>query len=86
MTEDDCHSESFPPLDSVATATDALTSSRTDLPIAAAVAGQESGALADAPAHSGGAVAVSDLATEAVADWASRIGARQVVTAYLPTA
>jgi deoxyribodipyrimidine photo-lyase len=39
ITEDDCHSESLSPLDLVATATIALTSSRSDRTIAEAVAG-----------------------------------------------
>lgn len=85
ITEDDCHPESLPPLDIVGTATIALTSSRSDRPVAEAVAAWDAGALADAAARAGGAAAFTDPGPEAVADWASGMGARQVVTAYLPT-
>jgi deoxyribodipyrimidine photo-lyase len=85
ITEEDCHVESLAPIDTVATATVALTARRSDRPVAEAVASWDAGALADAAVRASGATAFGDPGPEAFADWVAGTGARQVVTAYIPT-
>jgi len=84
ITEEDLHPESLggPPVQ--ATATVQLTDRRSPGPVADAVAAWDAAALADAAARAGGAVPFVSPEPDAVADWAAAMGARQVVTGYLP--
>jgi deoxyribodipyrimidine photo-lyase len=84
ILEDDCRADANAGPAPLGVATVRLTARRSDRPVAAAVADWDRGALADAAARLGGATAFEEPAPEAVADWAAGLGARQVVTEFVP--
>ena len=88
ITEEDCRVEDFAPgtLDIRAAATLAASHLRSPREVSQDVAGFEAGALADAAARAG--VAATPMHADSPGDlahWAARAGARQIVTAYVPT-
>jgi deoxyribodipyrimidine photo-lyase len=87
ITEDDCRMEDFPlhTLDLRAAATLSASHERSPGSVAAMVAAFEDAALADAAARSAQPCQILRAGVPAdLAAWASRAGARQIVTAHIP--
>jgi deoxyribodipyrimidine photo-lyase len=87
ITEDDCRMEDFPlhTLDLRAAATLSASHLRSPGSVAAMVAAFEDAALADAAARSAQPCQIVRAGVPAdLAAWASRAGARQIVTAHIP--
>jgi deoxyribodipyrimidine photo-lyase len=87
ITEEECSPEAFDlaRFDIRAVATLAASQLRSPRGVAEHVAGFEAGALRDAAARMGGAVAALRAgAPEELAHWAAATGARQIVTGYVP--
>lgn len=87
MTEEDCRVEDFDlsSLNILGSATLAASHLRSPLAVAEQVSAFEAGALADAAARAGvAAEALRADAPDVLAKWAASLGARQIVTPYIP--